>query len=80
MPTNKPQHNVVLDAATERAIWRLVGLWQCGYTTALRRLLATHPEVLAQAESTPDPDSIKQGGKRDNAVFPKTLPVTSFHD
>lgn len=64
MPTTKQQYNTVLDDTTDVALWRLCGQWRCKPTEAIRRLLATHPEIITVADGTPAPQSAKHGGNR----------------
>lgn len=64
MPSTKQQYNVVLDSATERALWLVCAEMQVTPTIAIRRLLATHPDVVSRAVSVPLPDSVNAGGKR----------------
>lgn len=71
MATSKRQYNVVLDAGTEQALWQWMAHNKLTPTKAIRRLLATHPELIALADSAGvelDPDAANAGGLREKTA------------
>lgn len=68
MPTGRKQFNIVLDAVTEEIIFQLVAQTHDNPAKLIKELIGTHPRVVEQAKLsglTPDPASVKHGGKRE---------------
>ena len=67
MPSEKQQFNIVLDDATKTLLWKVAGKRQKKPNELIRFLIASHPDILAEAEAeglVPQPESVGWGGKR----------------
>lgn len=68
MPTTRKQYKTTLDEGTERMLWRVAGNHQKPVGEMLRILIATHPEIQAEAVNEGvalQPDTVVWGSKRE---------------